>query len=87
MPWKNTTGELISGAGTTISIADATETTQDKFQQSGDMTIAGASLALGDTIGITFFRDPAHGSDTYASSASVVEVHIEYTSDKLGEDV
>lgn len=80
-------GELISGAGTTTSIADATETTQDKLQQSGDMTIAGASLALGDTIGITIFRDPAHGSDDYASSASLVELHIEYTSDKLGEDV
>ena len=79
--------ELISAAGTTISITDSTQTLQDELLESGDMTIAAASLALGDEIGLAFFRDPAHGSDTYASNASFVSLHIEYTSDKLGEAV
>ena len=76
--------ELISGAGITISIIDATQTRQDELLESGDMTISGGSLTAEDTIGIRIFRDPTAGTDTYASAASLVIVEISYTADKLG---
>ncbi len=80
-------GEVISNAGTTIYIADDTQNIQDELLESGNMTISGTNLALEDTIGMTFFRDPSHGSDDYASAASLVLIEIEYTSDKLGESL
>lgn len=79
--------EVISGAGTATSVPDATQTLQDELLESDDMTIAGASLALEDTIGLTIFRDPADGSDNYGSAASLVLVEIKYTADKLGEAI
>ncbi len=79
--------EVISNAGTTTYIADDAQNVQDELLESGDMTISGTNLALEDTIGMTFFRDPTHGSDNYESPASLVEIEIEYTSDKLGEVV
>lgn len=78
-------GELISGAGTTVSIVDATGSVQDELLESGDMTISGASIALEDIIGMTIFRDPTDLLDTYGSAASLVFIEIEYTTDKLGE--
>ena len=79
--------EVISVSGTTISIADGTQNTQDELLESGNMTISGSGLALEDTMGMTIFRDPSHGLDTYLSSASLVGIKIEYTSDKLGESL
>ncbi len=77
--------EVISGAGTTTSVSDATQELQDELLESGDMTIAAAGLAAEDTIGISIFRDPAHGSDNYGSDASFVIMEISYTANKLGE--
>jgi hypothetical protein len=79
--------EIISASGINVTISDATQNTQDELLESGNMTISGSGLALEDTIGMTIFRDPTHGSDNYTSSASLVEIEIEYTSDKLGETV
>ncbi len=73
--------EVISGAGTTTSVIDATQTLQDELLLTDSMTIAGASLAVGDTIGIKLFRDPADGADTYGSAASLVLVHFAYTAE------
>ena len=78
-------GEVISDAGTTIYITDDTQNVQDELLESGNMTISGTNLAIEDTIGMTFFRDPDHGSDDYASAASLVWIEIEYFSDKRGE--
>jgi hypothetical protein len=79
--------EVISATGTTTTITDSTQSLQDELLQSGDMTITGTGLSAEDTIGLKIFRDPAHGSDTYANSASLVHIEIEYTADKLGEAV
>lgn len=80
-------GVLISAAGTTTSIADATNSTQYERLDSGDMIIPGASIAKGDEIGLTLFRDAGHGSDTYANSAAFIKMRIEYTSNKLGDAI
>ncbi len=76
--------EVISGAGTTTSVTDATQSLQDELLETDDMTISGASLALEDTIGLKIFRDPDHGSDTYGSAASFVILEIKYTSKEFG---
>ncbi len=78
-------GELISGAGDTISVIDATHTTQDELLESGSMVISTVLLAAEDTIGVTLFRDPTDGDDTYGSAASLVLIEFKYTSNKLGE--
>ncbi len=88
MSWSakaSNAGEVISGAGTTTSIPDDTTLLQDEQLESGKMTMAGASLALEDTIGITFFRDPAHGDDDYGSAASLIIIEVGYISNRLGE--
>ena len=79
--------EVISNVGTTVYITDDAQNTQDELLESSSMTISGTNLALEDTIGMTIFRDPTHGSDTYSSSASLVGIEIEYISDKLGESL
>ena len=78
-------GELISDAGATITVIDATQTTQDELLETADMTIPAASLAAEDTIGITLFRDPTDGDDTYGSAASFVLVEFGYIANKLGD--
>lgn len=77
--------EVISNIGTSAFILDDTQLLQDELLESGSMTISGADLASEDTIGITIFRDPDHPLDDYESSASLVQIEVEYTSDKLGE--
>lgn len=77
--------EVISGAGTSTFVSDATQTLQDELLESGSMTISGGSLTSEDTIGMCIFRDPSHGSDSYGSAASLVIIEISYTADKLGE--
>lgn len=76
--------EVLSGAGTALTVTDSTQTLQDELLESSDMTISGAGLALEDTIGITVSRDTGDAADTYASAASLVLVEIKYTADKLG---
>jgi len=73
--------EVISGAGTSTFIIDATQTLQDEMLKSGDMTIAGASLAMHDCIAIKLFRNPADGADTYASAASLIQIEFSYIAD------
>jgi len=74
--------EVISGAGTIVSVIDNAEELQDGLQDSGDMTISGLTE---DMLGMRLFRDP--NSDTYASAASFVWLEVEYISNKLGEAV
>ena len=73
--------EVISVAGTDTFIIDATQTLQDEMLKSGDMTIAGASLAMHDCIAIKLFRDPADAADTYASAASLIQIEFSYIAD------
>ena len=79
--------EIISGAGTTIFVADASQGLQDEQLETENMLIAGTSLELKDSIGIRIFRDPAHGSDNYASTASFILLEIYFIAGNLGETV
>ena len=88
MTWDATASnanELISDAGTSTFVIDATQTLQDELLESDSMTISGASLAREDTIGIRLFRDPTDGDDTYASAASFVIMEIQYIMSRLGD--
>ena len=76
------TGELISAAGTTAFVIDAASTIQDELLVSDDMSVSG--VVAEDVLGCTLFRDPAHGSDTYGSDASLVFIEVSYLVDKLG---
>jgi len=78
-------GELLTAGTTSLSVVDSTNSTQDELLESGDMTISGAGCAFEDVIGLRIYRDPADGSDTYVSDASLVLVEINYIADKLGE--
>lgn len=70
--------EVLTDAGTSTFVIDATEALQDELLKTDDMTIAGASLAIEDIIGVKIFRDPTDGADTYGSTASLVNVEFVY---------
>ena len=77
--------EVLSGAGTALTTTDSTQTLQDELLESPDMTIAGAGIALEDTLGLKISRDTDDGADNYGAAASLVLVEISYIADKLGE--
>ncbi len=77
--------EVISGAGTNLTVTDSTQSLQDELLESADMTISGAALASEDTLGICISRDTTDGADTYGAAASLVLLEIKYIADKLGE--
>ena len=58
-----------------------------KFFTSNALTIPGASLSVGDQIGITLKRIAiTDGSDpNVTNKPSVVDIHIEFILDKFGE--
>jgi len=77
--------ELISAAGTNLTVTDSTQTLQNELLQTSDMTIIAANIAVNDAIGICVSRDTGDGADTYATGAGLVYLEIKYLANKLGE--
>ena len=80
-------GELITGAGTTESVTDSSQTTQDQRQVTSALTITSADLSNADLIGIRLYRDSTDASDTYASDASFISLQANITKTSLGANV
>jgi hypothetical protein len=56
-----------------------------KYFTANTLTIGGASLAAGDQVGVTLSRaDITDGVDP-ANDPGIVDIHVEFTKDKLGE--
>ena len=79
--------EVISGAGTALTVTDSTQSLQDELLETADMTMTGAGISQEDTLGLKISRDTGDGNDTYGSSASLVLIEIKYLTDKLGEPI
>ena len=76
------------GAGSThVDLHDVTQDLDNELLETSYGAIAGASLAVDDTIGIKLYRDHDDSTDTYGANAALIHVEIEYTADKLGEDI
>lgn len=82
--------EVLTGAGTTLDPGDLSiPTNANTLTRTTLGTIAGASMAADDEMGIKITRvaiddgnDPGAAIDPY-----ITHLHIEYVSDKLGEDL
>lgn len=74
------------GAGSThVDMHDDTQSLAWELLETAYGTIAGASLAVDDTIGIKLYRDHDDANDDYGTDAALIHLEIEYLSDKLGE--
>lgn len=76
--------ETLGAGSTNVQINDATQSLDNELLTTSYGTIAGASIAADDTIGIKISRDHDDG-DTYGTNASFVHMKIKYIADKLGE--
>ncbi len=77
--------EAIDSAGTSIDTGDIVIPTTPKFLTQNALTIPAAALAVEDQVGVTLKRIAITDGTNPASEPGVVDVHIEYTSDKMGE--
>ncbi len=80
------------GAGTTTdytTIAITTGTTENdkKVHQTSEISLTTTGFAAGDYVLLRMFRDAdgTGGTDDFAADARVVDYHIEFLSNKLGE--
>ncbi|KKM20336.1 hypothetical protein LCGC14_1646530, partial [marine sediment metagenome] len=80
------------GAGTTIgytqiSITTGTPANDKKVHQSAEVNLTVTGFVAGDYILLRLFRDAdgTGGTDDFAADARVLDYHIEYLSDRLGE--
>jgi len=80
------------GAGTTIgytqtSITTGTPANDKKVHQSAEVNLTTTGFAANDYILLRLFRDAdgTGGTDDFAADARVIDYHIEYLSDKIGE--
>lgn len=80
------------GTGTTTAytqtpITTGTPANDKKTHQSGEVSLVTTGFVAGDYILLRLFRDAngTGGTDDYSSDARVIDYHIEYLSDKLGE--
>ena len=79
-------------AGTTTgytqtSVTTGTPANDKKTHQSAEVSLTTTGFAAGDYILLRLFRDAdgTGGTDDYTADARVIDYHIEYLSDKLGE--
>ena len=79
--------EVIGAGSTHVDLHDTTQGLDNELLETAYGAIAGASLAVDDTIGIKLYRDHDDSTDTYGANAALIHVEIEYTADKLGEDI
>ena len=82
------------GAGTTIgytqtSITSGTPANDKKVHQSSEISLTTAGFVAGDYILLRMFRDAdgTGGTDDFPRDARVLDYHIEYLADKLGEAI
>ena len=80
------------GAGTTTaytqtSVTTGTPANDKKVHESSEISLTTTGFAAGDYILLRLFRDAdgTGGTDDYTGDARVIDYHIEYLSDKLGE--
>jgi len=88
--WEAVAAEAneVMGAGSTpVAIHDLTQGVANELLETSYGTIAAGSLAVDDTIGIHLYRDHDDADDDYASDAALVHIEIEYTVNKLGEQM
>jgi hypothetical protein len=77
--------EVISGAGTNLSVTDSTQSLQDELLLTDDVTIVKENLADADAVGIKLSRNTGDAADTYGAAASLIYLEVKYTANKLGE--
>ncbi len=82
-PLASEGNEILTAAGTPLTVTDATQTLQDELLETASVVIVAANIASEDCIGITLSRDNTVGGN-YGNTASFVLIEIEYTSDRLG---
>jgi len=80
------------GAGTTTaytqtSITTGTPANDKKVHQSAEISLTTTGFVAGDYILLRLFRDAdgTGGTDDYTADARVLDYHVEYLSDRLGE--
>ena len=80
------------GAGTTTgyteeSITTGTPANDKKLHRSGPVALTTTGFEPGHFLLLRFFRDAngTGGTDDYAADARIIDYHIEYLADKLGE--
>ena len=80
-------GEAVAGAGTSITQKSAgTHTTGLLVRTTFATKILGSNLEADDDLGLRVYRHSSDGvNDTLAKDAKLVNVHISFTMDKLGQ--
>jgi len=77
--------EVLGAGSTHVDIHDDTQSRDNELLETPYGAIAGASIAVDDTIGIKLYRDHDDAGDNYVGDAALIHMEIEYTANKLGE--
>jgi hypothetical protein len=77
--------EVLTAAATTGGVTDSTQTLQDELLKTATITFSGSVFSADDVISLRLYRDTASELDTYEAAANFVNLHFEYTANKLGE--
>ncbi len=77
--------EAIDSAGASVDTGDILIPTTPKFLTTNGLTIPGAGLTEGDQVGVTLKRIAITDGTNPGNEPAVVDLHIEFTKNKLGE--
>jgi len=81
-------GDDVTGDGTTVSqLTAGTHTTGEFVRTAFSTGLIAANLEAHDIVGMKLWRDGDDGTDDLAKAAIMLQVHFEFTQNRLGEPV